>query len=69
MEWCTVPFIFSNLTYTANFPVTTDMVKGSLNRGKTLDEEMKVNKCSYCMDIGYTDSSTRAYNITAVAIN
>ena len=52
-----------------NFPVTTDMVKGSLNRGKTLDEEMKVNKCSYCMDIGYTDSSTRAYNITAVAIN
>ena len=26
-----------------NFPVTTDMVKGLLNRGKTLDEEMKVN--------------------------
>ena len=26
-----------------NFPVTTDMVKGSLNRGKTLEEEMKVN--------------------------
>ena len=25
-----------------NFPVTTDMVKGFLNRGKTLDEEMKV---------------------------
>jgi hypothetical protein len=27
-----------------NFPVTTDMVKGSLNRGKTLDEEIKVNE-------------------------
>ena len=25
-----------------NFPVTTDMVKGFLDRGKTLDEEMKV---------------------------
>ena len=28
-----------------NFPVINDMVKGSLNRGKTLDEEIKV--CSY----------------------
>ena len=27
----------------SNFPVTTDMVKGSLNRGKTLDEEMIVS--------------------------
>ena len=25
-----------------NFPVTSDMVKGSFGRGKTLDEEMKV---------------------------
>ena len=26
----------------SNFPVTNEMVKGSLNRGKTLHEEMKV---------------------------
>lgn len=31
----------------SNFPVTNDMVKGFLSRGKTLDEEMKVIS-SYC---------------------
>ena len=31
------------IQFPSNFRVTTDMVEGSLNRGKTLDEEMKVN--------------------------
>jgi hypothetical protein len=30
-----------------NFPVTTDAVKGFLSQGKTLDEEMKVNKYNF----------------------
>ena len=41
-----------------NFPVTNDMVKGSLSRGKTLNEELKVS-CELVVIIGTSSAGIK----------
>ena len=50
-----------------NFPVTTDMVKGSLNRGKTLDKEMKVNNVLYSAEYSTSDTDSSYRGLTPIA--